>query len=34
MKLGPKQPYFGLKGGWLTFWITVCITTMCCCHPS
>ena len=18
-----KQPYFGLKGGWLTFWITV-----------
>jgi len=17
-----KQPYFGLKGGWLTFWIT------------
>lgn len=19
----PKEPYFGLKGGWLTFWITV-----------
>lgn len=28
-KLGPKQPYFGLKGGWLTFWITVaCATDM------
>ena len=24
-----KQPYFGLKGGWLTFWITVsCATDM------
>ena len=21
-----KQPYFGLKGGWLTVWITVCPT--------
>lgn len=19
-----KEPYFGLKGKWLTFWITVC----------
>lgn len=19
----PKQPYFGLRGGWLLFWITV-----------
>lgn len=28
-KLGPKQPYFGLRGGWLTFWITVaCATDM------
>lgn len=28
-KLGPKKPYFGLKGGWLTFWITVaCATDM------
>ncbi|KAK5104895.1 hypothetical protein LTS08_001166 [Lithohypha guttulata] len=27
--LGPKQPYFGLKGRWLTFWITVaCATDM------
>lgn len=27
--IGPKQPYFGLKGGWLTFWITVaCATDM------
>lgn len=26
-KLGPKQPYFGLKGGWLTFWITVACGT-------
>ncbi|RMZ90064.1 hypothetical protein DV736_g2701, partial [Chaetothyriales sp. CBS 134916] len=26
---GPKKPYFGLKGGWLTFWITVaCATDM------
>ncbi|KAJ8995566.1 hypothetical protein HRR80_000333 [Exophiala dermatitidis] len=25
----PKQPYFGLKGGWLTFWISVaCATDM------
>jgi hypothetical protein len=24
-----KEPYFGLKGGWLTFWITVsCATDM------
>jgi len=23
------QPYFGLKGGWLTFWVTVaCATDM------
>ena len=21
--LGGKKPYFGLTGGWLTFWITV-----------
>lgn len=28
-KLGPKQPYFGLKGGWLTVWITIaCATDM------
>ncbi|KEF59429.1 uncharacterized protein A1O9_04273 [Exophiala aquamarina CBS 119918] len=27
--LGPKKPYFGMKGGWLTFWITVaCATDM------
>jgi hypothetical protein len=27
--LKPKQPYFGLKGGWLTFWISVaCATDM------
>ncbi|KIY00818.1 uncharacterized protein Z520_03484 [Fonsecaea multimorphosa CBS 102226] len=27
--LNPKQPYFGLKGGWLTFWISVaCATDM------
>ncbi|KIW32571.1 uncharacterized protein PV07_04101 [Cladophialophora immunda] len=27
--LSPKQPYFGLKGGWLTFWISVaCATDM------
>ncbi|KIW47827.1 uncharacterized protein PV06_00487 [Exophiala oligosperma] len=27
--VGPKQPYFGLKGGWLTFWISVaCATDM------
>jgi len=27
--LGPKKPYFGIKGGWLTFWITVaCATDM------
>lgn len=27
--LGPKKPYFGLKGGWLTVWITVaCATDM------
>ncbi|KAF2463556.1 general substrate transporter [Lindgomyces ingoldianus] len=25
----PKQPYFGLKGGWLTLWITIaCATDM------
>jgi MFS family permease len=25
----PKEPYFGLKGGWLTFWISVaCATDM------
>ena len=24
-----SQPYFGLKGGWLTFWVTVaCATDM------
>lgn len=29
MKLGPKKPYFGLTGGWLTFWVTVaCATDM------
>jgi len=28
-RLGPNQPYFGLKGGWLTFWISVaCATDM------
>ncbi|KAI1638136.1 general substrate transporter [Biscogniauxia mediterranea] len=27
--IAPKKPYFGLKGGWLTFWITVaCATDM------
>ncbi|KAH6662791.1 general substrate transporter [Halenospora varia] len=27
--LQPKQPYFGLRGGWLTFWVTVaCATDM------
>ncbi|OAP60229.1 hypothetical protein AYL99_05231 [Fonsecaea erecta] len=27
--LSPKQPYFGLRGGWLTFWISVaCATDM------
>ena len=26
---GPKEPYFGLKGGWLTFWVSVaCATDM------
>lgn len=25
--LGPKKPYFGLRGGWLTFWITVACGT-------
>lgn len=25
----PRQPYFGMKGGWLTFWVTVaCATDM------
>ena len=25
----PSQPYFGLRGGWLTFWVTVaCATDM------
>lgn len=25
----PSQPYFGMKGGWLTFWVTVaCATDM------
>ncbi|KAF4549817.1 Sugar (and other) transporter-like protein 18 [Elsinoe fawcettii] len=29
MRLGPAQPYFGLKGTWLTFWVTVaCATDM------
>ena len=29
MKLGPSQPWFGLRGGWLTFWVTVaCATDM------
>ncbi|PSK50412.1 High-affinity glucose transporter [Elsinoe australis] len=29
MRLGPAQPYFGLKGKWLTFWVTVaCATDM------
>lgn len=28
-KLKPSQPYFGLRGGWLTFWVTVaCATDM------
>lgn len=28
-KLGPKKPYFGLTGGWLTVWITIaCATDM------
>ena len=28
-KIGPKKPYFGLRGGWLTVWITVaCATDM------
>ncbi|KAJ5621648.1 hypothetical protein N7528_006431 [Penicillium herquei] len=27
--LKPRQPYFGLRGGWLTFWVTVaCATDM------
>ncbi|KAF2148808.1 general substrate transporter [Myriangium duriaei CBS 260.36] len=29
VSFGPKQPYFGLKAGWLTFWVTVaCATDM------
>lgn len=29
MSLAPKQRYFGFKGGWLVFWITVaCATDM------
>jgi hypothetical protein len=29
MLLAPKERYFGLKGGWLVFWITVaCATDM------
>lgn len=25
----PRQPWFGLRGGWLTFWVTVaCATDM------
>ncbi|KEQ89769.1 general substrate transporter [Aureobasidium pullulans] len=29
MRLAPKQRYFGFKGGWLVFWITVaCATDM------
>ncbi|KAK8046837.1 general substrate transporter [Apiospora saccharicola] len=29
MKVKTKQPYFGLKGAWLTFWVTVaCATDM------
>ena len=29
MLLSPKERYFGLKGGWLVFWITVaCATDM------
>ena len=28
-KFKPSQPYFGLRGGWLTFWVTVaCATDM------
>jgi hypothetical protein len=28
-RLKPNQPYFGLRGGWLTFWVTVaCATDM------
>lgn len=28
-KLKPSKPYFGLRGGWLTFWVTVaCATDM------
>jgi hypothetical protein len=29
MSLAPKERYFGFKGGWLVFWITVaCATDM------
>jgi hypothetical protein len=29
MLLAPKERYFGYKGGWLVFWITVaCATDM------
>lgn len=24
---GPKKPYFGLTGGWLTFWVSVACST-------
>lgn len=27
MKLAPKNRYFGCRGGWLTFWITVACGT-------
>lgn len=28
-KFKPTQAYFGLRGGWLTFWVTVaCATDM------
>ena len=29
MKFGPSKPWFGMRGGWLTFWVTVaCATDM------
>ncbi|KAG2420177.1 hypothetical protein HFD88_004977 [Aspergillus terreus] len=29
MRFGPSKPWFGLRGGWLTFWVTVaCATDM------
>lgn len=26
-KQGGKRPYFGLTGGWLTFWVSVACST-------